>query len=236
MPHRRQIGLFFCAVILAAGTAFGQAGNGERGVINFLTPINPDPVLQHSKEIYVLNGCAYCHGVDLRVRNGEAADLLHSALVGKDQNGDFIGAILRVGIPQTAKLSPMPQFSDLSESDILDIVRWIHYARQQGRYKELIAAKDTEQGNAAAGKAYFAQTCGSCHSTDGDLANIGKKYDSATLEAHILRPAFVDAAQSWKLGDMPDAKTAAARQQHLSLLENYSAADVANLMAFLQNK
>jgi mono/diheme cytochrome c family protein len=233
MARLKRLPMLLCVIALAASSVVAQ--NQQKGVVNFLTPINPDPVLQHSKEIYVLNGCAYCHGVDLQTR-GEAADLMHSTLVGKDQNGDFIGAILRVGIPQTAKLSPMPQFSDLSDSDIMDIVRWIHYARQQGRYKEIIAAKDTEQGNAAAGKTYFAQTCGSCHSTDGDLASIGKKYDSATLEAHILRPAFVDAPHSWKLSDMPDAKTSAARQQHLWLLENYSAADVANLVAYLQSK
>jgi mono/diheme cytochrome c family protein len=233
MPHRRDIYLFFCAVILAAGSAAAQGGNNQKGVVNFLTPINPDPVLQHSKEIYVLNGCAYCHGVDLQTR-GEAADLMHSTLVGKDNNGDFIGAVLRVGIPQTAKLSPMPQFSDLSDADIADIVRWIHYARQQGRYKELTEAKDTEQGNGAAGKTYFAQSCSSCHSAAGDLAGIAKKYDLATLKARILRPEFVDAPQSWKLDQLRDTKTEAARQRHLSLLENYSAADVANLTAYLQ--
>jgi mono/diheme cytochrome c family protein len=128
----------------------------------------------------------------------------------------------------------MPQFSDLSDADIADIVRWIHYARQQGRYKEIVEAKSTEPGDAAAGKAYFAQSCISCHSAS-DMASVAKKYDSAGLQAHILRPAFVDAPQSWKLSDMPDPKTAAARQQHLSLLENYSAADVANLVAYLQS-
>src|SRR4051794_27689680 len=78
------------------------------GVVNFVEPILPDPVLQHSKEVYVLNGCAYCHGVDLKVRNGEAADLLHSPIVAADKNGSVIGPLLRQGIPQTAKLSPMP--------------------------------------------------------------------------------------------------------------------------------
>jgi hypothetical protein len=37
------------------------------------------------------------------VRNGEAADLLHSGLVGADVDGNLIGAILKNGIPQTAK-------------------------------------------------------------------------------------------------------------------------------------
>src|SRR5690348_8167470 len=133
MPRFRSLLMLGCALMMLGSAAFAQQNeaNRQNGVIDFLKPINPDSVLQHDKEIYVLYGCAYCHGVDLQVRNGEAADLLHSTLVGKDNNGDYIGAVLRVGIPQTAKLSPMPQFSDLSDREISDIVDWIHYSRQQ---------------------------------------------------------------------------------------------------------
>ena len=59
-------------------------------------------------------GCAYCHGVNLEPR-GEATDLLHSRLVARDTDGKTITALLKSGIPQTARLSPMPQFSDLSD-------------------------------------------------------------------------------------------------------------------------
>src|SRR5689334_24024623 len=51
----------------------------------FLGPVLPDPVLQHAKETFVLFGCAYCHGLNL-VSRGEATDLMHSALVGRDEN------------------------------------------------------------------------------------------------------------------------------------------------------
>ena len=105
MTRLRRLPMLLCIVVLAVGSAAAQ---NQKGVVNFLTPINPDPVLQHSKEIYVLNGCAYCHGVDLQTR-GEAADLMHSTLVGKDQNGEFIGALLRVGIPQTGKIGCNPE-------------------------------------------------------------------------------------------------------------------------------
>src|SRR5580704_15057836 len=220
MPHRRHFYLFFCALILVAGSAAAQGGNGEKGVINFVTPILSDPVLQHSKETYVSFGCAYCHGVDLHTR-GEAADLMHSTLVGKDQNGDFIGAVLRVGIPQTAKLSPMPQFSDLSDREIADIVQWIHYARQEGRYKEIMDAKDAGPGDALAVKAYFDKNCSSCHASASDLANVVKKYAAAGMKAHVIRPALLDAAQSWNDGQQRDAKTAGGRARHQALLENY---------------
>jgi cytochrome c oxidase cbb3-type subunit 3 len=190
-----------------------------------------DPVMQHSKETYVLFGCSYCHGLYL-VARGEATDLMHSRLVGGDVNGNVIGPLLRRGIPQTAKLSPMPQFSDLSDQQIADLVRWIHYGRQQGRYKEVMEAKDVGPGQAAAGKAYFEQKCSSCH---GDIAAIAKKYNGAALKAEILKPHALEAAPSWKLDRLNDTKTAAARQQHGALLENYTAGDVANLIAYLHS-
>src|ERR1051325_905641 len=140
-------------VALLMGTNWAQSVSKETYDFNYIGQPLPDPVLQHSKETFVLFGCAYCHGLNL-VARGEATDLMHSALVGRDENGNRIGPLLRAGIPQTAKLSPMPQFSDLSDHQINDIVRWIHYARQQGRYKELTAAP-VKAGDAAAGKSYF---------------------------------------------------------------------------------
>ena len=44
----------------------------------------------------------------------------------------------------------MPQFSDLSDRQLHDIARYIHFARQQGRYKEIVEAKPVS-GEAAAG-------------------------------------------------------------------------------------
>ena len=219
--------LFFGGMILVAGFAAAQAPARPGYDVNYIGPPMADPVMQHSKETYVLFGCSYCHGLYL-VARGEATDLMHSRLVGGDENGNVIGPLLRRGIPQTAKLSPMPQFSDLSDGQIADLVRWIHYGRQQGRYKELMEAKDTAPGQAAAGKTYFEQKCSSCHAT------LPKKYDAAALKAQILKPQALEAAPSWKIDRLNDAKTAAARQRHGALLENYSAGDVANLVVYLQ--
>jgi len=228
MSHRQELYLLFCGVILAAGSASAQAPARPGYDINYIGPPMADPLMQHSKETYVLFGCSYCHGLYL-VARGEATDLMHSRLVGSDENGNVIGPLLRRGIPQTAKLSPMPQFSDLSDAQIADLVRWIHYARQQGRYKEVMEAKEAGPGNAAAGKAYFEQKCVSCHAT------LPKKHDAAALKAQILKPQALEAAPSWTLDRLNDAKTAAARQRHGALLENYSASEVANLVAYLQS-
>lgn len=233
----RHFAALFAALVLAALVAAAQAGNGEKGVINFLEPRLSDPVLQHDKEIFVLNGCAYCHGVDLKVRNGEAADLLHSAVVAADVDGNLLAPLLRAGVPQTAKLSPMPQFSDLSDAEIADIVQWIHYARQDGRYKELTAeGQQTSSGDAAAGKAYFDKNCASCHSKQGDLPGAIGNYPGATLKLQILRPDALQNEPSWRVTDLRDTKTIDARKRHQKLLENYSVEDVANVLAYLQAK
>lgn len=218
---------------LAMASVWSQSVSKETYDFNYIGQPLPDPVLQHSKETFVLFGCAYCHGLDL-VSRGEATDLMHSALVGRDENGNLIGPLLRAGIPQTAKLSPMPQFSDLSDQQIGALVRWIHYARAQGRYKEIIEAKNPGPSNAAAGKSYFDQKCRSCHSASGDMANLGRKYDPSTLREQILRPKLLEGTPAWAVERLRDTKTAAARQKHQALLENYSVADVQNLTAYLQ--
>jgi len=197
----------------------------------FLGPVLPDPVLQHAKETFVLFGCAYCHGLNL-VSRGEATDLMHSALVGRDENGNRIGPLLRMGIPQTAKLSPMPQFSDLSDQQINALVTWIHYARQQGRYQELTSAPVTA-GDAAAGKTYFDRACSSCHSVDGNLAGVGRKYDAAALRAAMLAPKALKRERSFTLEARNDNTFVEAQHRHQALLENYNSDDVANLVAYL---
>ena len=127
----------------------------------------------------------------------------------------------------------MPQFSDLSDRQLHDIARYIHYARQQGRYKEIVEA-EVAPGNATAGGSYFAQNCGSCHAAD--LDGIGKKYDATAIRDRLLKPARLEATQVFTLDALKDFRMAAGRQRHGFLLENISPVDVANLMAYLQTR
>lgn len=220
------------ATMLRVASAQEAARPAEHGVIDFLAPILPDPVLQHSKETYVLYGCAYCHGVDLRVRNGEAADLLHSRLVGADENGNIIGGLLKAGIPQTAKLSPMPQYSDLSDREMADIARWIHYSRMQGRYTELMRIHDDPAGDRIAGKTYYEKSCSTCHASS-EMAKMVKSVKESDLKAFVIRPAFLESVPSFDVSKRSD-KEVAGRTRHSRLLENYTGTDVANLLAFLK--
>ena len=89
----------------------------------------------------------------------------HYRLVGADENGNIIGGLLEAGIPQTAKLSPMPQYSDLSDREMADIARWIHYSRMQGRYTELMRIHDDPAGDRIAGKTYYEKSCSTCHAS-----------------------------------------------------------------------
>lgn len=200
--------------------------------VEYLGPPLPDPLLQQAKETYVMFGCAYCHGVTLTPR-GEAADLMHSALVGADINGDAIAALLRAGVPKTSKLSPMPQFSDLSDRQLHEIARYIHYARQQGRYKELIDVNG-EPADRPAGKTYFDQHCEGCHATN--LNGIGRRYDANGLREQLLRPRTLNETQTFAMSALGDTTMATARQRHNFLLENFTPAEVTNLVAYLQTK
>jgi mono/diheme cytochrome c family protein len=222
----------FCSVAALSASLAAQTDVVHRSYDTaFLGAPLPDPVLQHAKETFVLFGCAYCHGLDL-ISRGEATDLMHSALVGRDENGNRIGALLRAGIPQTARLSPMPQFSDLSDQQVGAIVTWIHYARQQGRYKELTASS-LRAGDVSAGKMYFERECTPCHAIDRDLAGIGRRYDATSMRAAVLDPKGLKVERSFVVDRVKDTSLAAAQQRHRALLENYLADEVTNVVAYL---
>jgi mono/diheme cytochrome c family protein len=188
----------------------------------------PTPELERGRTVYVLSACHFCHGVDLTRAVMGASDLMHSPIVALDEDGTVIGPIVRAGKPnlQTA----MPRYQDLTEEEIKDLARYIHYLRQVGRYQELTSAPDGEPGNARDGAAYFKTNCAGCHGQTGELAGLSAKYTPSVLRARLLRPGP---------DHTPPAGTdavAEGRRQHLKLLERYQDADVRNLLAFLRER
>jgi cytochrome c oxidase cbb3-type subunit 3 len=175
----------------------------------------PTAALERGRTVYVTSSCHFCHGIDLTGAAMGAANLMSSALVGRDEKGNLIGAVVRAGLPnlQTA----MPQYSDYTNRQIADLADYIHYLRQQGRYKELTSLNESVPGDPIAGQAYFvgAGKCSGCHSSSGDLAGVGRKYQPLALRARLLRPA-------------------AGPIEHLKLLERYRNDDVRNLLAYLE--
>lgn len=217
-----------CAVLLAAsflvgspGSAYGQSPKPK---VDAGGPVAPTAALERGRDVYVLNACHFCHGIDLTGASMGAADLMHSPLVGADRNGNLIGSIVLAGLPnlQTA----MPKFADLTTPQVSDLAGYIHYLRQRGRYKELMAA-NSAAGDPQAGEKYFRGDggCAKCHAPD-DLIHATRKYDPTALRSRLLRPGPAVPAT--------DVTPTAGEQAHLRLLENYSAADVQNVLAYLE--
>jgi mono/diheme cytochrome c family protein len=184
----------------------------------------PTAALERGRAVYVLNHCHFCHGVDLTRATMGAANLSQSPFVGTDEDGNMIGPLVKAGLPnlQTA----MPSYSELTADEIVDLARYIHFLRQQARFRELSRLSETPSGDRAAGEAYFngTGTCRSCHSMSGDLAGIGRKYETARLRERLLRPGPSLPGE----GASPTAGHAA----HLRLPENYTPANVQDLVAY----
>jgi mono/diheme cytochrome c family protein len=140
------------------------------------------------------------------------------ALVGRDENGNLIGPIVRKGLPnlQTA----MPQYSDYTDAQIQDLAAYIHYLRRQGRYKELSRLASQSTGDAKAGEAYFKANCVTCHAAP--LA----RQPAKELAGKILRPGPESLFQEENLS--------AGAAAHLKLLERYTDAEFTNLLAYLK--
>jgi cytochrome c oxidase cbb3-type subunit III len=200
----------------------GLAARQERDAGGFKAPT---AALERGRAVYVLNHCHFCHGEDLTRATMGAANLSQSPLVGADEDGNMIGPLAKAGLPnlQTA----MPSYADLTSAEIVDLARYIHFLRQQARFNELSRLADSPAGDRKAGETYFngAGNCRSCHSLTGDLASISRKYDPTTLRARLLRPGPPPPSD----GVRPTTGQAA----HLKLLENYTAANVQDLVAYL---
>jgi mono/diheme cytochrome c family protein len=135
-------------------------------------------------KLFVSN-CAFCHGND--ARGASAPDLLRSAVVLDDNQGELIGATVHNGRPAKG----MPAFPSISDEQLVDIAEFLHLqvelAANRGTYKTL----NIVTGNAHDGEAYFngAGKCITCHSATGDLAHIGARMNPTDLQQAFLYPA-----------------------------------------------
>jgi cytochrome c oxidase cbb3-type subunit 3 len=220
MSYWKQIPLGLLALVLPGMANAQQPGSP-------LDPaFAPNAALERGREVYWLRACHFCHGIDLTRANGGAADLMHSALVGRDENGNLIGAVVLAGIPQTQ--TAMPRYPDMDKAEISDLAAYIHYLRQQGRYKELAAMRADPAGDPKAGQVYFNGNgkCANCHSVE-DISRVAKSYNSSKLRSALLRPDRDPLSA--------DAKRVAGRKAHWKLVEKYSDDDVRNLIAYIRS-
>lgn len=160
-------------------------------------PTKPTPeqlaAEQQGKALFQQN-CAVCHGANLT--GGRGPDLIRSDLTRQDKNGNLIAPVIMQGRPEKG----MPAFSQLGQSEIDDIVAYIHsqivvfdlHTRIPGGYPNDIPASQLATGSAEAGKAFFfgAGHCSECHSPTGDLAHIASRYpDPTDLEQRFIDPS-----------------------------------------------
>ncbi len=164
-----------CALALLAlgANAFAQS---RGGIASFPAqqrdPDDPALVAQ-GRAIYDTE-CRSCHGPDLRGGERGGPNLLRSAVMLNDRQGEGLAPLMQGSHKE--RLSP----SGLTGADVKAVAAYIHsilaLAPGQGapppgppvELKVLV-------GDAAAGERYFAAKCASCHSVTGDLRGIGAR-------------------------------------------------------------
>jgi mono/diheme cytochrome c family protein len=183
----------------------------------------PTTKLERGRTVFVLNSCHFCHGTDLTQTAMGAANLMHSQIVAADVGGNIIGPIVKAGLP--ALQTSMPSYYEMTPQQISDLAAYVHYLRQMGKYKELMASS-LPAGDVAAGKEYFNGSggCSKCHSANS-LASSAKDSPPRVFESKLLLPDFAKP----KEGVEPNE----AAQAHAKFTENASPADVSNLLALL---
>jgi cytochrome c oxidase cbb3-type subunit III len=141
-------------------------------------PLADLAVIEHGKTLYGIH-CRLCHGPDLRGGDMGGVNLLRSALVLKDQDGELILPVVTQGrFPQGS--APMPALA-LPADDVKAIAAYIHSvaakgARQGGPPPGPPVELNIVVGDAARGGKYFGANCASCHSATGDLQGVAARY------------------------------------------------------------
>ena len=156
-----------------------------------------DPVrLERGRGLYAV-ACASCHGSE--ARGGETGpNLLRSAVILDDQNGELLLPIVRAGRPERG----MPPRPDLSEEQVRDIATLLRSLRTSGRDPGRNRPATIVVGDAKAGEAYFAATCAKCHSVAGDLKGLATKY----TDPRQLQQAWLAGTAAGGRGAPPGAR------------------------------
>ena len=186
----------------------------------FLTELSGATALAQSTPAEVITrgqkefqqACGFCHGPDATGARGP--DLVRSAVVAHDVEGNLIGEVIRNGRPDKG----MPP-QRLSNEQVTAIAAFLHDAARKALQSASVPKEYPLEklltGNADAGKAYFNGTggCKDCHSPTGDLAGIAKKYSPLHLETRMLYPRGPASTVTVML---PSGERVAGRLQHIS--------------------
>jgi cytochrome c oxidase cbb3-type subunit 3 len=136
--------------------------------------------IARGEQIYTAS-CRFCHGADLRGGDSGGPNLLRSQLVFNDKEGELIGPVVVQGsnTPGGGMMPPIP----LEAADIKALAAYLHSVQASMRGQGNPPAGGEKElnvlvGDANAGKAYFKETCASCHSA-GDMKGLSQKFPEA---------------------------------------------------------
>ena len=72
------------------------------------------------------SSCGFCHGND--ATGSRAPDLVRSAILNHDDQGNLLGPVIRNGRPDKG----MPSFATMKDDEIADIVAFLHHQAKRG--------------------------------------------------------------------------------------------------------
>jgi len=139
-------------------------------------------VIDRGRGVYAAT-CSSCHGADLRGGQLGGPNLLRSQVMLNDQHGELLLPIIR-GSRAERGMPPLP----LPDDDVTAVAEFIHSVtasagRQGSPPPSEAPPPNIVVGDAAAGQAYFAAKCSTCHSPTGDLQGVATRIpDPKTLQ------------------------------------------------------
>ena len=163
----------------------GQGRGRGRGPATFPAQQRPPgdaALIERGRGLYTVN-CTACHGADLRGGQLGGPNLLRSLVVLNDQKGELILPIIRgARVERGMPALPIP------DNDVEALAEYIHsvVATSGGQGSPPPSNAPPPNiviGDAAAGQAYFAAKCSTCHSASGDLQGVATRIaDPKTLQ------------------------------------------------------
>jgi cytochrome c oxidase cbb3-type subunit 3 len=170
------------AMVLSGGSTAARGQGAPRGMGSNDKHAVDAAAAGRGRRVYAAE-CIKCHGTHTR-GGDDRADLVRSLVVLHDRYGSELGPFLRKGHPTQTTPS-----ADLTKTQIEELSHFLH----QELYQTLRGALDVQDvltGDAKAGAAFFngEGKCNGCHSSAGDFAGIGKKYDPPALQQRFLFP------------------------------------------------
>jgi cytochrome c oxidase cbb3-type subunit 3 len=148
-------------------------------------PIDP-ALVAHGKTLFGIN-CQACHGSDLRGGDLGGPNLLRSQVTLSDRNGELIVPIIQ-GSRQAQGMPAIGLSLEDSQTVAAYVRSVIATIGAQGTPPGKQKVLNIVVGNASDGQAYFKSTCAKCHSSEGDLQGIAKRFtDPKLLQAAWLQ-------------------------------------------------